>query len=122
MRKHTEQIFGEFERVIDQFFDELLIERWRAGGQFEPAEIVNRQEHYEIRIVAEGIDPATIEVESLGSRLTVRATDRSQRKIQRSFRFEEIIDADAASARWSNGTLTITLPKQRTRRISLKEF
>ena len=25
MRKHTEQIFGEFERVIDQFFDELLL-------------------------------------------------------------------------------------------------
>lgn len=123
MRKQSEQLFGEFERAIDEFFDELLIDPWQcgAGEQFAQAEIVDHDDRYEIRLVAEGVDPAKIEVESLGRRLTVRASAGPRRNIERSFTFAENVDAEAASARWLTGTLTISLPKQKARRIYLKD-
>ena len=123
MPKQSGQIFGEFERAIDEFFDEFLIDRWQcgAGEQFARAEIVDRADRYEIRLAAEGIDPAKIEVESLGRRLTVRASAGPRRNIERSFTFAENVDSESASARWSAGALTITLPKQKARRIYLKD-
>ena len=123
MRKQSEQLFSEFERAIDEFFDELLISRWQcgAGEQFADAEIVDYADHYEIRLVAEGVDPEKIEVESLGRRLTVRASAGPHRNLERAFTLAENVDAQAASARWLTGRLTITLPKQRVRRIYLKD-
>ena len=121
MAKRDDKILGQFERVIDEFFDELLIDRWRrGGGEFEQAEIVERAEHYEVRVTAQGVDPAAIEVEGLGRRVTIRATG-ANRNAERSFTFSENIDAEAATARWSSGMLTITLPKQKPRRIRLKD-
>jgi HSP20 family molecular chaperone IbpA len=121
MRKQSDQIFSAFERAIDEFFDEFL-DRWQCGGseQFADAEIVDYVDHYEIRLVAEGVDPEKIEVESLGRRLTVRASAGPHRNLERAFTFAENVDAQAASARWLTGRLTITLPKQRARRIYLK--
>jgi HSP20 family molecular chaperone IbpA len=123
MSKKAEHILGQFERTIDEFFDELLIDRWRAGvgNRFEQGEVIDHPDSYEIRVTTEGIDPAKIEVESLGQRLTVRAPVGPNRNIESSFRFAEAIDAEAASARWTNGVLTVILPKQKTRRIRLKE-
>jgi len=122
MAKRDDQILGPFERALDEFFDELLIDRWRRGGaEFEQAEIVERAEHYEIRVITEGVDPAGIEVEGLGRRVTIRAVT-ANRKAERSFTFTETIDAEAATARWSGGTLTVTLPKQKPRRIKLKGY
>ena len=123
MRKQSEQLFNEFERAIDEFFDELLIERWQCGTgeQFANAEIVDYADRYEIRLVAEGVDPEKIEVESLGRRLTVRASAGPHRNVARAFTFAENVDTEAASARWLTGRLTITLPKQKARRIYLKD-
>jgi len=123
MSRHPAQLFDEFERAIDAFFDELLIDPWQcgAGAQFADAEIVDRRDGYEIRLVAEGIDPSQIEVELFGRRLTVRASAGPRRHIERSFTFAENLDAEAAYARWLTPTLTITLPKQKARRIHLRE-
>ena len=122
MRKQSEQLFNEFERAIDEFFDEFL-DRWQCGvgEQFADAEIVDYADRYEIRLGADGIDPEKIEVESLGRRLTVRASTGPRRNVERAFTFSENVDAEAASARWLTGTLTITLPKQKARRIYLKD-
>jgi HSP20 family molecular chaperone IbpA len=123
MRKQSDQLFSEFERAIDEFFDELLIDRWQcgAGEQLANAEIVDYADRYVIRLMAEGIDPEKIEVETLGRRLTVRASAGLRRNVERAFTFAESVDAEAASARWSAGTLTISLPKQKARRIYLKD-
>ena len=122
MRKKDDQLFGNFARSIDQMFDEFLIDRWHgAHERFDHAEVVNHTEHYEVRLQTVGVDPAQIEVESLGQRLTVRAPVNPHRKVESSFRFAEAIDAEAASARWSNDTLIIILPKQKARRIFLKD-
>jgi len=121
MSKREDQILGQFERAIDQFFDEFLIDRWRLrAAVFEQAEVVERAEHYEVRVTAEGVNPAEIEVEGLGRRVTIRAVN-ANRKAERSFTFSETIDAEAATARWLDGVLTITLPKQKPRRIRLKD-
>lgn len=123
MRKQSDQLFSEFERAIDEFFDELLIDRWQcgAGEQFADAEIVDYADRYEIRLAAEGVDPEKIQVETLGRRLTVRASAGAHRNLERAFTFAENVDAEAASARWLSGRLTITLPKQKARRIYLKD-
>ena len=123
MRKHPEPFFGEFERAIDEFFDELLIDRWQcgAGEQFANAEVVDYEDRYEIRLVAERVDPEKIEVETLGHRLTVRASAGPHHHVERAFTFAENVDAEGASARFLTGTLTITLPKQKARRIYLKD-
>ena len=124
MRTKVEHFFGHFERTIDEFFDELLIDRWRCGvgDRFEQAEVIDHPDRYEIRVITEGVDdPSMIEVESTGQRLTVRAPAGPNRHVESSFRFAETVNADAATARWSNRTLTIILPKQRARRIHLKE-
>lgn len=123
MRKQGDQIFGEFQRAIDEFFDELLVDKWRrtGAGLFEQAEVIDHADHYEIRLVAVGIDPAKIEVEGLGRRLTVRVPVHSGRNVERTLTFTETIDPEAASARWSIDTLTIKLPKQKPRRIYPKE-
>lgn len=123
MRKQSDQLFSEFERAIDEFFDELLIDPWQcgAGERFADAEIVDYADRYEIRLAAEGIDPEKIEVESTGRRLTVRASAGPHRNVERAFTFAENVEAEAASARWLAGRLTITLPKQRARRIYLKD-
>lgn len=123
MRKQSDQLFSEFERAIDEFFDELLIDRWQcgAGEQFADAEIVDYADRYEIRLAAEGVDPEKIQVETLGRRLTVRASAGAHRNLVRAFTFAENVDPEAASARWLTGRLTITLPKQKARRIYLKD-
>ena len=123
MPKQYDQLFSEFERAIDEFFDELLIERWQcgAGEQFADAEITDYADRYEIRLVAEGVDPEKIEVESLGRRLTVRASAGQHRNVEKAFTLAENVDAEAASARFLTGRLTITLPKQKARRIYLKD-
>jgi hypothetical protein len=37
-----------------------------------------------------------------------------------SFAFSDSIDGEASTAKWSEGTLVITLPKKKGRRIALK--
>ena len=122
MRKQSDQLFSAFERAIDEFFDEFLIDRWQCGaGEQFAAEIVDYPDRYEIRLMAEGVEPEKIEVESLGRRLTVRASAGPHRNLEKAFTFAENVDAEAASARWFTGRLTITLPKQKARRIYLKD-
>ena len=123
MRDKADRILEQFERTIDEFFNELLIDRWRCGtsNRFEQAEVIDRADHYELRLFAEGVDPEHIDVESLGQKLTIRAPMGPNRKLESSFKFAETVDSEAATARWANKMLTIILPKKKARRIRLKD-
>ncbi|HUA33753.1 MAG TPA: Hsp20/alpha crystallin family protein [Candidatus Binataceae bacterium] len=120
MAKPRASLFDDFERVIDEFFDEMLIGRWRAGGEFERAAVLDRGDHYEVRIEAAHIDPAHIEVEVSDHRLTARVPSPQGEKVESSFRFADEIENEHAGAHWSAGVLTITLPKKKGRRVTLK--
>jgi HSP20 family molecular chaperone IbpA len=115
--------FDQFERAIDEFFNELLIDRWHCGSAeaFERAEVVDLPDRYEVRVAAHAVDPRKIDVEVRGQRLTMRAPAAEGRGIESSFAFPDAIDADVATARLSKGTLTVVLPKHKPKRIALKD-
>jgi len=122
----TRRGFGieDFERAFDEFFDELLIDRWKCGtesGPIEGAQVIENPDRYEVRVDALGIDPAKIQVEVSGQRLALRMPENLGGMLQRSFSFSDAIDGEASTAKWSDGTLVITLPKKKGRRISLKD-
>lgn len=122
----TRRGFGieDFERAFDEFFDELLIDRWKCGtesGRFERAQVTDHSDRYEVHVAAMGVDPEKIQVEVSGQRVALRMPENLGGILQRSFSFSEAIDGEASTARWSEGTLIVTLPKKKARRISLKD-
>ncbi len=122
----TRRGFGivDFDRAFDEFFDELLIDRWRCGtesGPIERAQVIDNPDRYEVRVATLGINPEQIDVEVSGQRLALQMPEKLGGKLQRSFSFSDPIDGEASTAKWSDGTLIITLPKRKGRRISLKD-
>ncbi|HUO05047.1 MAG TPA: Hsp20/alpha crystallin family protein [Candidatus Binataceae bacterium] len=108
----------EFERALDEIFDELLIDPWksfRPGAEAERAQIIDRADRYEVRITARVADPSQIQVDASGQRLTVRIPSLSGEALENIFSFATAIDAKAAVTQWSNGVLTIMLPKKKIR-------
>jgi len=121
----TSRGFGiaDFERTFDEFFDEMLIDRWKGGTaafEFERAQVIDFPDRYEVRVAAVGVDPAKIQAEVSGQRLALRIPDKLGGTLESSFAFSDSIDAEASTAKWSEGTLLITVPKKKGRRISLK--
>ncbi len=117
-------LIADFERAFDQFFDEMLIDRWKAGAstlEFERTQVVDRHDRYEVRVAAVGVDPTKIQAEVSGQRLAVRVPDKLGGTLESSFAFSDSIDGEASTAKWSEGTLVITLPKKKGRRIALKD-
>lgn len=116
-------LIADFERAFDEFFDEMLIDRWKSGTpglEFDRTQVVDRGDRYEVRIAAVGVDPAKIEAEVSGQRLAVRVSDKLGGTLESAFAFSDSIDGEASTAKWSEGTLVITLPKMKARRIALK--
>jgi HSP20 family molecular chaperone IbpA len=116
-------LIADFERAFDEFFDEMLIDRWKGGTsslEFERAQVIDHRDRYEVRVAAVGVDPAKITAEVSGQRLAVRVPDKLGNTLESSFAFSDSIDGEASTAKWSEGTLVITLPKTRGRRIALK--
>ncbi len=115
---------ADFERAFDEFFDEMLIDRWKRATpalEFERAQVIDHPDRYEVRIAAVGVDPAKIQAEVSGQRLAVRVPDKLGGTLESSFALSESIDADTSTAKWSEGTLVITVPKKKGRRIALKD-
>lgn len=120
----TRRGFGieDFDRAFDEFFDELLIDRWKCGTEpGEHAQVIELPDRYEVRVAALGVDPEKIQVEVSGQRVALRMPEKLGGVQQRSFSFAEAIDGEASTAKWSQGTLIITLPRKKARRISLKD-
>ena len=122
----TSRGFGiaDFQRAFDEFFDEMLIDRWKRGTpapEFERAQVIDHRDRYEVRVAAVGVDPAKIQAEVSGQRLAVRVPDKLGGTLDNSFTFSDSIDSEASTAKWSEGTLVITLPKKKGRRIALKD-
>lgn len=117
-------MLDEFERVFDEFFDDLLINRWRRGTEGalgEQARVLDLPDRYEVRLSSAGIEAEKVEIELDGQRLKVRIPLEPGHQISSSIAFTETIDGQKATANWSNGMLIITLPKQKGRRILLKK-
>ena len=133
--------FMTFRREIDRMFDHFFDAGWQpfGGGALMPAVDVEETDK-EVVVTAElpGVTEKDIHVDLTGDMLTIKGekkmeqeSDNGRRKERRYGAFErsiqlpfEVKDADV-DARFSNGVLTIRLPKpadlQRpTRRIEVK--
>ena len=123
MAKRSGITVADFERAIDEFFDEMLISRWRRSAraeEFERSQVLDRGDRYEARIPMPGADPDRIEVEVAGQRLSVRAPGRD-RMFESAYSFAAPIDDNQVGARWSEETLLVSLPKQKPKRIKVSD-
>ena len=109
---------------------------WRDG--FQPAvDCLSKGGSLILRMELPGVDPSEVEVNLVGSRLTIRGEKREQReseeggvflkesahgKFERSFTLPEGVQADQVKARYSNGVLEVTLPapEQAARKLTIE--
>jgi HSP20 family molecular chaperone IbpA len=112
----------DFEQAFDEFFDEMLISRWRRArerDEFENAQILDHPDRYEVRIAVPGVDPKLIEIDVAGQRLSVRAPTGAEGVFESAYSFALPIEAEAVEARWNNHTLVVFIPKQKPKRIKV---
>ena len=112
---------AEFERAFDEFFDEMLISRWRRSraGEFENAQVLDHPDRYEVRIAAPNIDPEHIEIDVAGQHLSVRAPIGNEGVFETAYSFAAPIEPEAVQARFGDHTLVIVVPKQKPKRIKV---
>jgi HSP20 family protein len=124
--------FDEIERMLDRMGSRL--EPFEEGV-FEGSVAVDVEETDDAYVVTAdipGYDREDIDVELAGDRLTLSAThtseaeseggdedegsslrrERRERSVSRSVRLPEPTDEDGAEADYTNGVLTVTLPKE----------
>ncbi len=113
----------DFERALDEFFDEMLISRWRRStierDEFEKAEVLDHPDRYEVRVAVPSVDPQRIEIDVAGQRLTVRAPAGPEGIFETTYSFAAPIEAEAVVARWTDHTLVVMVPKQKPKRIKV---
>jgi HSP20 family molecular chaperone IbpA len=115
----------DFERALDEFFDEMLISRWRRSAddpdELENSQIVDQYDRYEIRIAIPRTDPNRIEVEVSGQRLSVRAPGGPEGSFHRTYSFNAPIESEAVVAKWLDDVLVVSAPKQKPKRIKIND-
>jgi HSP20 family molecular chaperone IbpA len=112
----------DFERALDEFFDEMLISRWRRAAErdeFENVQVLDHPDRYEVRIAVPNVDPERIEIDVAGQRLSVRAPAASEGIFENAYSFAVPIEAEAVEARWTDHTLIVIVPKQKPKRIKV---
>ena len=113
----------DFERALDELFDEMLISRWRRStierDEFEKAEVLDHPDRYEVRVAVPSVDPQRIEIDVAGQRLTVRAPAGPEGIFETTYSFAVPIEAEAVVARWTDHTLVVMVPKQKPKRIKV---
>lgn len=110
--------FGDFERAVDQLFEDMLLSRWRAPA-VERALVIDHGAYYEARIAAAGADPRLMEIEVSERRLRVRMPGTA-RPVDHTFELSHAVYPAGVTARWRGEVLEITLPKKRGRKIKVE--
>ncbi len=115
----------ELPQELSGWFDALLSDNRRFGNwQFN---LTQEDDRFIVRIALPGFDPESIEAEVLGDFLTVRAErrleepeegahylcrERSGEHFEETIRLPGKVNAETVNARYVNGVLTITLPRE----------
>lgn len=140
--------FGSFRREMDRLFDDFFAPA-EARSFAAPAEVrgavmpsidVDETEQaYTVTAELPGIDPKDVELDLRENALMLRGEKRSERKeedggrrysersygrFERTIPFATEVDADKVEAKFENGVLKVTLPKNaqardKTRRIQI---
>jgi HSP20 family protein len=116
-----------FSTLIDRFFNESLSRKGGAAYSFVPrVDIIENEKAYEIHVAVPGMNKDDFKLDLKDNYLTVsgeRKFTREQNEknfysietqygnFSRSFALPENVDASAINARYNNGILEITVPK-----------
>jgi HSP20 family molecular chaperone IbpA len=115
------KVLGTVGHVCDELFDEL-VGRWRERpfASATPAVKVDHGGEYEVRVEALVANPRAIDVEVSASNLVVRIPPGARPGFVHAITFAQRVEPEETRARWSDGVLIITLPKQRARRVKVE--
>src|SRR6516164_5519032 len=105
----------EFDRVFNEVFEDLLINRWRAQRKvrsYGDAMVVEDEDSYRVRIAAPEADPNQLAVEVSERRLVLRIPTAPGLK-ESALDFSHAIDIEHVTARFEAGILEVTAPKVR---------
>jgi len=112
---------------FDRLFENVFATDWlNTGAWMPPAEVEETGEHIRFVLEVPGIRPADIDVTVERNTLTISGEKKAERsqenatchlterrygRFTRRFQLPARVDANAVTARYENGLLTITLPK-----------
>lgn len=111
----------EFDRTLNEVFEDLLIKRWRGSSSVRnlgKAVVVEDEENYRVRIAVADADPEELAVEVSEWRLSVRTPAASGRE-ESTLDFSHPIDTERVTARLEAGILEVRAPKARGRKIEV---
>ena len=138
----TSQLMPTFNRVLafDRELDRLV--NWNGQRSFVPSlDVVERADAYLISAELPGVDASAVEISFENNTLTIRGTkapwlqpqeneevrvytaERVSGAFERAVRLPEYVEGDKIEASYSQGVLTITIPKAqaaRPRKIEIK--
>src|SRR5689334_2980108 len=138
----TTQLMPTFNRVLafDRDLDRLV--NWNTQRSFVPSlDVVERADAYLISAELPGVDASAVEISFENNTLTIRGTkapslqaqqneevrvytaERLSGTFERAVRLPEYVEGDKIEASYSQGVLTITVPKAqaaRARKIEIK--
>lgn len=129
--------------TLNRALDEAFNSTWANGNRvWVPAvDVIERKDAYVLYAELPGVDPSQIDVSFEQNVLTIRGTkqgsidsakdgelrvfaaERVTGTFERSVRLPEFVDGDKIGADFSNGLLTVTIPKAQAaqpRRIEIK--
>lgn len=107
-----------FESEVDRLFDAVFVDgRGTSGGRF-PVDFYEDKANTYVRAELPGVDRDAIRVEVVDGQLDIQASrklseggDEATATFRRTLGLPEDVQADKVSARYENGVLTVTLPK-----------
>jgi HSP20 family protein len=138
----TGQLMPTFNRVLafDRELDRLV--NWNGQRSFVPSlDVVERADAYLISAELPGVDPSAVEISFENNTLTLRGSkqpsfqahqneelrgytaERLSGAFERAVRLPEYVEGDRIEASYTNGVLTVTVPKAaaaRPRKIEIK--
>jgi HSP20 family molecular chaperone IbpA len=112
----------EFDRVFNEVFEDLLINRWQARRSvrnYGDALVVEDDDSYFVRIAAPEADLKELAVEVSEWRLVLRIPTGQGLK-ESTLDFSHAIDIERVTARFEAGILAVTVPKARGRKIEVR--
>ena len=121
----TDYVPATFSSLIDRFFNDTLT---RSGGSsFQPrVDIVENENAFELHVAVPGMNKEDFQIETKDSFLTVSGERKfsSEKKdanwhsvetqfgsFSRSFSLPENVDASKITAKYNNGILEVSIPK-----------
>ena len=129
-----------FNNLMDDLFTGMpsfLRDDFSPAKETVPVNIKETEQDYQLEVIAPGMEKEDFTVNLDNNLLTIsgvqkneaeQTTDRQVRReyrfqsFKRSFTVDETIDAEAISAKYVNGVLTLNLPKKASVKTSAKQI